>query len=247
MPDRTRLTAVKTQVGPLLTGAFHAAQGFDPAYVITKEGAKVSRARILATVMNKFVSDDGQYGFLVLDDETETMRVKFFKNTKPLEGIEIGDLVDVVGKLRQYEGELYLQPEIIRKVEDPNFLVLRMAELVRQKRTLADARKRVQELQKQSSDLEEVKKLAVASGLNPDLAEAVLQAGEAQEQPAEDKRALKERIVKEIERLDDGSGTDYGLLIKGLALPEARIEPIINELLTDGTCFEPRPGRIKKL
>ncbi|QQG39469.1 MAG: hypothetical protein HYS81_03735 [Candidatus Aenigmatarchaeota archaeon] len=246
MADRTRLTAVKAQIGQLAAGIYHAAQGFESAYVITKEGMRVSRARVLGTVMNKFVSEDNQYGFLVLDDETETIRVKFFKNVKPLEGIEIGDFVDVIGKIKKYEGELYVQPEIMRKVEDPNFLLLRLAELAAQKKALENAKARILEIRKQISDTEELKKLAAAAGISPELAEAVVLVSEAAEN-TEDKKTVKERVLAAIVRLDDGSGAEYGTVIKEVALPEAHVEPVINELLESGACYEPRPGRVKKL
>ncbi|MBI4017606.1 MAG: hypothetical protein HY366_01525 [Candidatus Aenigmarchaeota archaeon] len=245
MPEKTRLTAVKAQLKQIMTGAYHAAEGFEPGYVITRDGLRVSRARVLGTVMNRFVSEDGQYGFLVLDDESETIRVKFFKNTKAMEGVEIGDLVDVIGKLRQYEGELYVQPEIVRKVENPNFLVLRLAELAHQKRRIESVRERVKELMKQTSDLEEVKKLAAAAGVSPEMAVTLAQSMD--EQPPEDKRAVKERVLAAIERLDDGTGAEYGAVVKEAGVSEAQAEPVINELLEVGTCYEPRPGRVKKL
>lgn len=246
MPERTRLTAVKTQIAPVVRGAFHAAEGFNSAYVLTKEGTRVSRTRILATVMNIFVSDDGQYGFLVLDDETETIRVKFFKDTKPLESIAIGDIVDVIGKVRVYEGETYVQPEIVRKIEDPNFLVLRMAELLLQRHVLEKTRARLHEIMKQTSDIEEVKKLAAAAGIDPDTVETLVQAYEEQEAP-EERRVAKERVLAAIAKLDDGSGAEYGAVIKETALNERAVEAVINDLLEDGTCYEPRPGRVKKL
>ena len=247
MPERTRLTAMKTRIAPLTRGAYQPSQGFEPGYVITQDGACVSRVRVLGTVMNVFMSDDGNYGFLVLDDETETIRVKFFKDTKPLQSIAVGDIVDVVGKIKQYESELYVQPEIMRKIEDPNFITLRLAELVAQKRAMEQTKQKVRELLKQTSDIEELKKLAEAAGVNPDAAASIAQAADIREQPPADKKAAKDSVVAAIERLDEGSGTDYGTLVKELGLTEAQVEPIINELLTDGTCFEPRPGRIKKL
>jgi len=158
--ERKRLTAIKTDIKSIVDGKYIKAEGFESNYVITKNGLKISRARILATVMNKFVTEDDKYGFIVLDDETETIRAKVFKNTKILKDLEIGDLVDVVGKIKEYDDELYLAPEIIKKIQDPNFLILRKAELLEQERELNEIKKKINEFQKKTSDLDEIKKLA---------------------------------------------------------------------------------------
>ncbi|MCD6274667.1 MAG: hypothetical protein J7J15_01390 [Candidatus Aenigmarchaeota archaeon] len=110
---------------------------------IEVNGMKISRVRVLATVIDKFVSEDGNYATLTLDDTTDTIRCKIFMNSnfsdnisrqnlidlETLENIEKGDLIDVIGKIREYNEERYIQPEIIVKIEDPNFEVLRKLEI----------------------------------------------------------------------------------------------------------------------
>ncbi|MCD6221588.1 hypothetical protein J7K25_05475, partial [bacterium] len=94
-------------------------------------------------VIDKFVSEDGNYATLTLDDTTDTISCKIFMNSnfsdnisrqnlidlETLENIEKGDLIDVIGKIREYNEERYIQPEIIVKIEDPNFEVLRKLEI----------------------------------------------------------------------------------------------------------------------
>ncbi len=110
---------------------------------IEVNGMKISRVRILATVIDKFVSEDGNYATLTLDDTTDTIRCKIFMNSnfsdnisrqnlidlEAINNIEKGDLIDVIGKIREYNEERYIQPEIIVKIEDPNFEVLRKLEI----------------------------------------------------------------------------------------------------------------------
>ncbi len=112
---------------------------------IEVDGVKISRVRILATVLDKFVSEDGNYAALTLDDTTDTIRCKIFLNSKfgddssrqilidleTLENFEKGELVDIIGKVKEYNEERYIQPEIIIKIDDPNFEVLRKLELSR--------------------------------------------------------------------------------------------------------------------
>ncbi|HDI06678.1 MAG TPA: hypothetical protein ENF39_01580 [Candidatus Aenigmarchaeota archaeon] len=110
---------------------------------IEVNGMKISRVRVLATVIDKFVSEDGNYATLTLDDTTDTIRCKIFMNSnfsdnisrqnlidlEAINNIEKGDLIDVIGKIREYNEERYIQPEIIVKIEDPNFEVLRKLEI----------------------------------------------------------------------------------------------------------------------
>ncbi|RLJ01347.1 MAG: hypothetical protein DRP10_04275 [Candidatus Aenigmatarchaeota archaeon] len=110
---------------------------------IEVNGMKISRVRVLATVIDKFVSEDGNYATLTLDDTTDTIRCKIFMNSnfsdnlsrqnlidlETINNIEKGDLIDVIGKIKEYNEERYIQPEIIVKIEDPNFEVLRKLEI----------------------------------------------------------------------------------------------------------------------
>ncbi|MCD6398450.1 MAG: hypothetical protein J7L08_00845 [Candidatus Aenigmarchaeota archaeon] len=245
MIERKRLTAIKTDIKSIVDGKYIKAEGFESNYVITKNGLKISRARILATVMNKFVTEDDKYGFIVLDDETETIRAKVFKNTKILKDLEIGDLVDVVGKIKEYDDELYLAPEIIKKIQDPNFLILRKAELLEQERELNEIKKKINEFQKKTSDLDEIKKLAETEKIPEEAVESVVESEEDDEE--KDKKSMKETILGIIDKLDDGTGAEYSVLITESKLDESDVEEIVNDLLGEGTCYEPRPGKIKRL
>jgi len=83
----------------------------------------------VATVVGKFMADDGNYGTLTLDDGSDTIRVKAFgPDVKLVENSEVGKLVRFVGKVKEYNSEVYLSPEIAREVE-PNWLIVHRLEL----------------------------------------------------------------------------------------------------------------------
>jgi len=248
--EHKRLTAIKTEIKSLVEGKYVKGEGFESSYVLTPSGLRVSRARIMGAVMTKFVNEEKTYGFVVLDDETETIRAKIFKSMKLLEKINQGDLVDVVGKIREYDGELYIMPELIKKIENPNFLILRRAELLEQREYLDKIREKVLSFTKQTSDLEEIKKLAQAEGIETEMTEAIVQSMENVESEEEikiDKKSVKDLVLGTIEKLDEGTGAEYGAIISESKLTEAEVEDVINDLLNEGTCYEPRPGRIKIL
>ncbi|RLJ09572.1 MAG: hypothetical protein DRP15_03295, partial [Candidatus Aenigmatarchaeota archaeon] len=125
-----RMTAKKVTIADIINGRWIKAEGLEPSYVICRSGQKISRARILGTVVAKFVSDDENFASITIDDGTETIRAKTFKTLKPIDKVNIGDIVDMIGKVREYNGEIYIMPEIIRVIDDPNYELLRKLEII---------------------------------------------------------------------------------------------------------------------
>ena len=58
---------------------------------------QANRVRVMGTVVSKLIGDSRKYGFFILDDGTETIRVRAFEDQLSLiEKVEIGDIVDIV-------------------------------------------------------------------------------------------------------------------------------------------------------
>ena len=239
--EKKRIYSIKTDVKHIITGKYVAQEGFNPNYVLTGSGKRLSRVRVLATVVDKFLAESGKFASITIDDGTDTIRVKAFNAVSMFDRIDVGSEIDLIARVKEYQGEVYLVPEIITSVE-ANFHLLRELELREQQRELEKKRKIVLENQKQASDMTELERLMRERfGIQPEEVEAILQ---VQEEP-EDKN--KDSILKLIEEHDEGNGCDYAELIKISGLPEDVIDSIVNELLSEGVCFEPRPGKIKKL
>jgi RPA family protein len=93
-------------------------------------GKKVFRVRLMGRVVGKFINDERSYGNVVLDDETGTIRAKFFSsNIHKLDGISMGDLVEVVGRIRQFQDEVHIITDEVAAFEDVNWELLRKLEL----------------------------------------------------------------------------------------------------------------------
>jgi RPA family protein len=124
-----RQIAHKVWIQDLYGGKYIKQEGWNPNYVLLGE-TEISRVSILATVVGKFISEDANYGTVTLDDGSETIRVKAFgPDVVKIKKARISDIVRFVGKVKQYENELYLSPEIIRKVTDPNWVIVQRIEL----------------------------------------------------------------------------------------------------------------------
>lgn len=91
---------------------------------------KIARVNIVGTVVSKFLSQDGKFGSLTIDDGTDTIRVRAFEDLSQIENFEVGDIVRVIGRIRKYEDEIYIIPEIIRKV-DEKFEIMQKLEAIK--------------------------------------------------------------------------------------------------------------------
>jgi len=128
MDSQKQHTAVKIAIKDLINGEF-AGEG-NKALLKTKSGDEVSKVRVLGTVVEKFIAPDSKFGTLTIDDATETILLKFFKeDVLKFQKFEVGDVLDALGFVRLYEGEIYVSPEIIQKIDDPNWELLRKLEL----------------------------------------------------------------------------------------------------------------------
>ena len=130
------------------------------------------------------------------------------------------------------------------KIKNVNYELLRELEIIDYMKELKNKKEIVFGLQKQASDLDELRRLCHEFGISYSDLEAIL---EAQEIKTEESIDVKAKILELIENLDSGEGSDYSKIIEQSDLPEDVIDSTIQELLEEGSCFEPRPGRIKKL
>jgi len=250
--ESRRLTAKKVSIAELMSGRFVKKTGFDSSYVLTNLGRRLSRVRVLGLIVDKFKPADGNWAAITLDDGNDTTRAKAFQNVKIFDKILPGDLVDVFGKTREFNGEIYLAPEIVRKVE-PNFETLRLLELKKNQQAQAEKVKKISELKKQTADAAELKTLAKKFNLSAEDVDGILEVGEIAE-PAEtaaekkDEAAeMKKKVLELISMLDKGEGADYSEILKSAGAEEAAVDSAIQALLEEGILIEPKAGKLRKL
>ena len=123
-----RQSAHKVWIGDLLHSTYLPGEGeFEPHLFLVRE-KKISRVNIIATVVNKYQSEG--YSYLDLDDGSGSLRAKFWaEDIKFTQHVNLGHLVLVVGKCRKFNNEIYIQPELIRILDNPLWAKLRKIEL----------------------------------------------------------------------------------------------------------------------
>ena len=122
---KKRQIAYKIRISDILDSRYIKTQGFNPNY-IEKYGKEISRINIIGTIVLK--SDQDNYKTLVIDDGTGKISVRIFESNTLLDNINIGDVVTIIGRPREFSSEKYIHIEIIKKI-DPSWLKVRDIEL----------------------------------------------------------------------------------------------------------------------
>ncbi len=121
------MTAIRCEVSDIIDGRYDTDDG---PRVISPYGVEIRRAVLLGFVIDNYYSDN--YASFTLDDGSGTIRAKGWgADAEALRNVEPHSFVMVIGKVREYEGERYIVPEVIRFVPDPNYLTLHKLERLR--------------------------------------------------------------------------------------------------------------------
>ncbi|MFA5176408.1 MAG: OB-fold nucleic acid binding domain-containing protein [Candidatus Nanoarchaeia archaeon] len=128
MADFIRQVAYKVWIRDLVNCPYYLGE-LESSYSLINN-KRVSRAHVVATVIQKFESENKEYLTVTIDDGSGDIRLKTWKeDIKLISNLEVGDLILVIGKVKKYNDEVYLVPEIVKKV-DPNYEIVHKAELL---------------------------------------------------------------------------------------------------------------------
>jgi len=118
------------KVEDLFKGEYKESTGIDTPHRVETDEDTYSRVNVVATVEDTYLNQDKSYGSIQVTDSKATIRVKAFEETiKYLENIEKGDIVKVIGKIRKDEDGRYINGEIVKKMENPEYAKLRELEI----------------------------------------------------------------------------------------------------------------------
>lgn len=172
-----RQTAIKLRIGDLSKGKPISEQaGEQQRFKFLELGNKnIVRVNIVANIIDKYASEGSEaqgdtparkkYLSLTIDDASGQLRLKTWgEDVSRFQNIVQGNTVIVIGTLRFYNNELYLQPEIIRIV-DPRYLLVRKLELDKEKPKTVDKQ---EILAIKDQIIEMMKKAEAEGGLDTD-------------------------------------------------------------------------------
>jgi len=190
----------------------------------------------LGTITEKFEGDN--FSSISLDDSTAVIKAKVFEQPEFFSSFKVGDLVVVIGKVKEFAEEIYLQAEAVRKISEPNYETFRKLEILnflREKMRIAS------ELKKSNFSLEDLRNLAQEEfGLDEESLSVVLESKKMEID-------YKPKILEVIQDLDKGEGVEISKLVGVLNLPENVIEGALNDLLASGMLYEPVVGKLRRV
>jgi len=129
MANYQREVAYKIKISSLIKGKYVTNEGNESNF-IQVNGKNISRVNIIGFVTdvssNNYTIDDS-YGEVVLRD---------FNNIG--QDVSVGDLVLVIGRPRSFNDEVYIVPEIIKKQENQDWMILRKKELDSETETIVE-------------------------------------------------------------------------------------------------------------
>lgn len=208
--------AYKVWVGDLLGAEFVRTTGeMEPNYFKIRD-LQVSRVNLIGVVVEKIEGESSI--FLSLDDGSGTISLRVWKEDRYiLEGWEIGDLVIVIGKAREFNNSAYVLPEVVRKLDSYDWFKLRKIELE--------------------------KEFGKAVKSDVDISVPVVEESVVEVASNEDRGV----VLSLIESLDVGEGVDVNMVVSDSNLSEEKVKIIVSSLLKEGEVFELKPGRMRVL
>lgn len=197
---------------------------------------KYQRARLVGTLMKKEEIIDNSYNpesdeidtsriIFDLDDGTGRIQAILWQvDPEDYEHLNEGDLIDIVGKINQYRNQIQIVPRIIKKVLNPNFILLRDAEIIR-------------EIQKGNTheipepDEDEIGLDEIPSDIDVDAL--------FEDESSLEEEPLKQKIYLFIEEsTSKGNGISFENLKKKIKASEQELRSIIRDLEMEAKIFQ---------
>jgi RPA family protein len=202
---------------------------------------KAKRVRFVATIIEKrevmatkLSNDDNSFDEeggpdlrfeMDLDDGTGLIRAIIWRaDLEKYRKFEKGDIVDIVGLIRYWNGYVSISPEIINKVQDSNFILLRDVDIIKKIRSGG-----TQEI----PDIldEEIQINEISEDIDVDI---LFSEGDSEEIDE-----LKENVYSLIENYSlEGNGIKFNDLKKILKISEEKLRGYIRDLEMESRIYQ---------
>ena len=226
-----RSTAYRIRLKNIVNSPYEKREGFNPS-VIKFNNLEISRVNVIASIVGKYLTDDQNYCAITLDDGSETIRVKNFgAEVGVIKELNAGDIVRIIGKVKEYNEEKYIAGEI-SKVLNPNWLIVNEIELSNQKQTETD-----------SSTTDSINK-AVETKTNSSENEEIISISS---ESSDSESSIKQKILQYLKNNDNGTGVIMDQIMNSLDISSEEVKNSLYELLKVGEIYEPKKGILKIL
>jgi len=236
MAEIKRATAYKLWITDLISGKFVIPNSVEETPYLDVRNLKISRVNLIASSVLVYKSADNNYTSITIDDGSEAIRVKAWReDVKLLEKVKIGDLVNVIGRVRLFNNEIYILPEIVKILDGPNWGKLRRLELIR----LYGEPVKNKKVQKEVSTLIEVQTKKDVS-----ISKAVEEIDFTKPETDTITETERQKVLSIIENSGDQGVRTVDVALR-TQLSDEQTENIIRELVKEGEIFHPKPGFVQ--
>lgn len=239
MAEMKRQVAYKVRISDIINSSYVVLEGWDPNYIIV-DGKKISRVNVIGTVIEK---DENS---LMIDDGSGQISLRNFDDNRNYDKYSQGDIINVVGKIREYNSDKYIIDEFVKKT-DSRWLVLRKKELdILKKMNLGEdatnkpLAKRKETKSNSESDEAEEELVEDTRFKNDAIDDDII---EIEERIDNTPKTMTQKVIEVIKKIDAGDGADIEEIIRQLGDCESTIALMIKK----GDIFENRAGKVKIL
>jgi len=219
-----RIPTIRVLISDIKQGEFLDLQ--EGKRIKTPSGLSVLRVSIVGMIVAEFGNPERSFRSLILDDGSDTIAIKAWRAEMALlADIEVGDLVRVIGKVRESGNERFISPEIVSKLDDLNWETLHRLERLYAILTMGE-KSNISDISTESTTPE---------------------AHVVQEMVVDDDSPLDIRILNII-RQGKSAGVAYAEIVKNLpGVSEDKIKDALRNLISEGEIYEPTQGKFKSL
>lgn len=243
----TKPIAKKLLINDINTSNYVQNQEQSSNFLLTVEQETIFRLNVIGIVVQKEAI--GSITNIVLDDGTGILLVRLFEQNKSSDMLSVGDTILVIGRIRMYNEEKYLSPEVVKKT-NPLWLKIRMIELrpkeFSTKEKILGHREDVLIKQKRDGPTP-IQSAPPHREISQKIEENATKIEEEEivDEEYDNNILPTEKIVKLIQQLDTGNGVLIEEVIEKSPLPET--EKLLDKMLKRGDLFHNQPGKVKVL
>ena len=203
--------------------------------VLVIDSKKIHRVRILGRISNISKSST------IVSFNVDGVEVRDFNGI--CKEVDEGDLIDVIGKVRTYEGKPYLSLEVfdIKNKDSDKWIELRNLEIEKTRKYIVDEDDNITEdYGEHSGNNINYNELENNKGIDEDL---ILE-GIYSDISIKDTEELKLSILEYIKQNERVSYSD---ILEKFNIDEDNLDKILDDLITDGEIYEPKAGYYSSL
>jgi hypothetical protein len=195
--------------------------------------------------LNGTTKEKKRYGWMTIDDGTAVIRAKAWgEDVSWLEKVDKGSSVVVFGRVGSYQNELYLVPDFVKIVEDPNFELLWDLELLSEELSLKTHHK--SSTIKMEHGKSDGLTIAGSNGGRKEISKSL---GDTKEKPLTLEVDLTTKILNTI---ITGGNRETGISQEEILkycgnVDEERVSSVLEKLVEDGVIYQPRPRFFRKV